>query len=88
MTHIIFSTAEEHGLEKYDRLPRVTLRFDTAKGEWFIAWSYYNLHSSQPDRQEAVNAETAFAVLKSYLVDLWRETHAGEHLPAPLAGSE
>lgn len=82
LVHLIFSTAEEHGLEKYyPPPPRVTAKFDGAK--WFIAWSYQNLHFSEADREDPVDSETAFAILKLYLADLWRETRPNESLPSP-----
>ena len=86
MAHIIFSTAEEHNLEKYDPPPpRITVRFDPVRQLWLIAWSYRNLHFSEPDRESPVDSETAFPVLKSYLADLWRGTRPDENLPLPLA---
>jgi hypothetical protein len=89
MSHIVFSTAEEHELEKYySRPPRVTLRFDSAKQQWFIARSYRNLHFSKPNREQQVNSATPLAVQESYLVDLWRETRPDEALPESLATSE
>jgi hypothetical protein len=85
MSHIIFSTAEEHGLEKYSPPPpRVTLLQD--KDLWFIAWSHLNLLTRPEalERQDCVNCETVLRTLKSYLSDLWRETRQGEPLPAAL----
>jgi hypothetical protein len=41
MHDIIFSTAEEHGLEKHDPAPpRVTQTFNHENQQWSIAWSY------------------------------------------------
>jgi hypothetical protein len=86
MSDIIFSNTEQHGLENYEPPPpRVTLRFDRAKRQWFIAWSYRFLISGEPDRKDPVNAENAFSVLKSYLADLWRETRPNETVPVPFA---
>lgn len=87
MSHIIFSTAEEHGLEKYSPPPpRVTLLHDRKKNQWFIAWSRWNLlvKPEAMERQECVTSETVLPTLKSYLSDLWRETRQGEPLPAAL----
>gem|GEM_PF-2534222 len=85
MAHIIFSTAEEHGLENYDpQPPRVTLMFDEAQQRWAVASSYCNLHFAKPDRQNAVNAENVLPVLESYLADLWREMRPDEAMPPPL----
>jgi hypothetical protein len=58
MHHIILSTAERHGLEKYNPPPpRVTLLFDRTEQQWFIAWSYRFLLSAEPDRKDSVTAE-------------------------------
>ena len=86
MLHIVFSTAQEHGLERLNppRL-RVTIRFDSEKKQWLIGRSYGNLHFANADREEPADSETAFTVLKSYLADLWRETRPGESLPELLA---
>jgi hypothetical protein len=89
MSHVIFSTAEEHRLEKYDPPPpRVTRRFDAANQQWLVARSYKNLHFSKADGEAPVNSETAYAVLKAYLTNLWRETRPDESLPASLAETQ
>jgi hypothetical protein len=87
MSHIIFSTAERHGLEQYNPPPpRITLLHESSRDEWFIAWSLLNLmvRPEAAERKTKVNAEDAFPVLKSYLTDLWRETRSSEAIPAPL----
>ena len=87
MSHIIFSTAENHGLEKYNpQPPRVTLLHDRKTNQWFIAWSHLNLlvRPEAVERQDSVTSETVLLRLKSYLADLWRETQNGKPLPAAL----
>src|ERR1700690_725132 len=82
VTDIIISTAESHGLEKYTRpLPRITIRFDWDRGQLIIAWSYPGLVAAPPDHVNVVESETAFPVLRSYLVDLWMETHPEVQIP-------
>ena len=85
MTDITLSTAEQHGLERYDPPPpRVTLRADKARQQWYIAWSHRNLYFSEPDRRTDITSENAFPILKSYLEDLWRDTKPNESLPVSL----
>ena len=85
MSHIIFSTAEEHNLEKYEPSPlRITIRPEDNPKRWYVARSYTNLWFSTPEKETSVDSETAFPVLKQYLTDLWRETRPGESLPQPL----
>lgn len=86
MDHIIFSTTDEHRLEKYNPSPlRVTIRSEDKHQRWYVARSYKNIWFFKPDREDPIDSETAFTVLKSYLVDLWRETRPAEPLPEPLA---
>ena len=88
MTHIVFSTAEQHGLEQYNPPPpRITLLHERPSDEWFIAWSHLNLivRPEAAERKTKINAENAVPVLKSYLTDLWRETRPDDALPPPLA---
>jgi hypothetical protein len=86
MSHIIFSTAEEHRLEKYSPSPlRITLRSEDKGQRWYIARSCKNLHFNKPDREDMIDSGTAFITLKSCLSDLWIETRPGYALPGPLA---
>jgi len=86
MQHIIFSTCERNGLENYTPAPpRVTLGRDH-NGEMFIAWSHSNIWFSEPERKDLVTPQTVLSVLRTYLVDLWRETRPTE--PFPLAADK
>lgn len=86
MSHIIFSTTEEHRLGKCNPSPlRITIRSEDYGQRWYIARSYRNIHFSKPESEALIDSERAFTVLKSYLADLWKETRQGEALPAPLA---
>jgi hypothetical protein len=81
MSHIIVSTADRR-LELYEpKLPHVSLRFEKEKQ---VAWSHANLHFHQAESFEPVNTENVFAILKSFLADLWRETRPNEEAPAAL----
>lgn len=85
MSHIIISTTEEHRLEQYKPSPlRITIRSEDKGVSWFIARSHGNLWFSKPEREEPVDSQTAFAVLKSSLTELWTETRPREALPEPL----
>jgi hypothetical protein len=83
--YIIISSAEKHGLEEYEPPPRrVTIRFDTWREQWLIAWSHYSFLFNLPERKVPVDSETALDALCSGLVDLWKETHPDEPLqPLP-----
>ena len=48
--------------------------------QWFIAWSHYSFLFNPPEREEAVDSETALDALCSDLVDLWKEAHPDEVL--------
>ena len=68
MSHIIFSTAEDHRLEKYSPPPpRVTLLHDRKKNQWLIVWSHLNLlvRPEAMERQDCVTSETVLLTLKS-----------------------
>jgi hypothetical protein len=89
VSHLIFSSTEEHGLEVIEPAPlRVTLGRSEAS-QFFVALSRSNLWFGQPDQVEIINSENAFPVLKAYLSALWTATRPCEPLPAcvpPLAG--
>jgi hypothetical protein len=82
MSHIIFSTADKHGLDDPSQL-RITIKSEDNK-HWYVARSYGNLWFAAPDRETSVDADTAFQVLKQYLADLWLETRPGDPIPQPL----
>jgi hypothetical protein len=78
--HVIFSTCEKNGLEDLTPAPpRVTLGQD--RSEMFIAWSHSNIWFSEPERKDFVTAQTAFAVLRTYLAEMWRQTRPAEPFP-------
>lgn len=86
MQHIIFSTCERHGLERYDpQPPRVTVGRD--EGGYFVAYSRSNLWFNPPDRKDTITSSNALAVLRSYLLILWQETRPTDQVP-PVFGSK
>ena len=85
MHDVIFSTADNYGLEQYDPPPpRVTLVYDPSKKQFFVGYSHLPLFSSKPEKQDWVDAGDVVPVLKTYLAELWRETHAHQPLPKAL----
>jgi hypothetical protein len=85
MSHIIFSTTEDHRLERYNPDPvRITIRSEGKGQNWYVARSSKNIWFCDPDKEISIDSTTAFPVLKSYLADLWRETRPSEPLPEPL----
>lgn len=84
MQHIIFSTAEHHGLEDIDPSPpRVTIAFDE-RMRIYLAWSRFNLWFNKPDRQTYLTGDSANSILRIYLSSLWDETRPSEKNPIGL----
>jgi hypothetical protein len=82
VSDIIISTTKEHGFEKYQpSLPRITVTFSLEKKQWFIAWSHTLGPVAPPERESLIDSETAFSVLRSYLVDLWRRPALRSNFP-------
>jgi hypothetical protein len=85
MTHLVFSTAEKHGLERIQPPPpRVTLGYDKG-GKLFVAESRSNLWFSDPEKIDIVTSENASEILALYLMDLWTQTRPREAMPDVLA---
>lgn len=85
MQHIVFSTAEKHGLEYMEpQPPRVTVGFNKDMS-LFVAWSDLNIWFNEPTRRDSLGGETGFDTLKRYLRDLWISTRPSEPLPPGLA---
>jgi hypothetical protein len=83
--HLIFSTAEKHGLEDIQPSPpRVTFGLDD-DGKLFVGLSRYSLFFNPPDRKQLVDRNNAFVVLKSFLSELWQLTRPNEPLPSVVA---
>ena len=80
LDQIIFSTCEQHGLERYSPPPaRVTVA--KHRGEYSIAYSHEDVRDAQAERRDVVTYATVLPVLRSYLIELWQETRPGE--PGP-----
>ncbi len=80
MWDLIFSTAEQHGLENIDPPPpRVT--FGLRQEGAFVATSDCNLWFNEADRLDDVTSGTAFSVLKLHLKLLWDTTRFDESNP-------
>lgn len=81
MHHIMFSTAERHGLTTE---PRVTLEFLPKEQIVRVAYGCTNLYFSEPLSEERVPPSSAVPTTLGYLRRLWRETKPDTHIPDAL----
>jgi hypothetical protein len=85
MQHIIFSTAEKHGLEYIEpQPPRVTVGFNKDMS-LFVAWSNLNIWLNDPTHRDSLDGNAGFNTLKHYLAELWSSTRPYQQLPPSLA---
>jgi hypothetical protein len=81
MHHIVFSTAENHGLTSE---PRVTIEIDAAARRVRVAYSRSNLYFEKPIDENTVAIDESVTHVLRYLRRLWIETRADERLPDAL----
>jgi hypothetical protein len=81
MHHIIFSTADHHGLTEE---PRVTLEFHPNDRSVRIAYSRSNLYFNQPLADECVPFAAVIPRTLGYLQRLWKETNPSASIPGGL----
>lgn len=81
MHHIIFSTADHHGLGSE---PRVTLEFLPREEIIRVMYSYAHLAFSEPAEEERVAPAAAMPCVLGYLRRLWNETKPDINTPAAL----
>lgn len=80
LDQIIFSTCEQHGLERFSPPPaRVTLA--KYQGQYSVAYSHKDVRDTLAERRDVVTSATVLPVLSSYLIALWQETRPTELLP-------
>lgn len=85
MQHIIFSTAERHGIEDIEpQPPRVTIGFNKDMS-LFVAWSDLNIWFNDPTHRDPLDSKVGFTTLKHYLAELWSKTRDSQPLPPSLA---
>ena len=79
MNEIIFSTYEQHRLERNG--PYVFVA--RANREYFVAYAHLTgyLPAVKPERMDIVTSANVLAVLHTYLVRLWMETRPTEEMP-------
>jgi hypothetical protein len=95
MSHLIFSTAEEHGLERlHPPPPRVALGAERNRRwyrKWefqlFVAYSHWNIWNGEPERKDFAHPDAALATLEAYLSELWAATRPDEPVPAVVVGA-
>lgn len=86
MHHIIFSTADRHGLELIDPLPlRVTLAVDE-QDRLYVALSDRNLWFFEPTRKTVLDHDGEAETIKRYLAYLWFCTRPNDAMPEALVG--
>jgi hypothetical protein len=81
MHHIMFSTAERHGLTNE---PRVTLEFHPKEQVVRVAYGRTNLYFCEPLSEERVAPAAAVPTVLRYLRRLWSETKPDTQIPDAL----
>jgi hypothetical protein len=81
MHHIMFSTAERHGLTSE---PRVTLEFHPKEQIVRVAYGRTNLYFSAPLTEERVAPSVAVPCVLRYLRRLWSDTKPDTQIPDAL----
>jgi hypothetical protein len=87
LNDIVFSTALKHGLKRGE--PQVAFSYTPKKEEFYIAYATRALIWGDPISLETISGvEGAHALLKQYLLRLWKETKPELPIPPELLSSK